>query len=377
MVSLGGEEQRGRPRDLPAHVFDDLRINDHLVRLVLDTGSTHSVLFRSAAARLKLSCLPITGEARSSKEKGRLLGHTGVLQVLGPGDTMPVPIDFALFDFPLEPDGYDGLLGWSVLKHAVLSLDWENRRFVLSQAVPEEVQAAWTAWPLSPGAEVARLEPGIGEVNGSSIALATGGDFGVHLSPRRWEAWREAHPEIPETLEAMSSSCGVVVRRCALADPWTAGQVELHNVLVSPDPDLPALEVALGLQAMKQFNMALDGPNRKLYVQRRRVHPPDDYNKIGAVFVPSKAGSDALLAEVLEGSPAWRAGIRPGDGLLRIGDLDVTKWKTDPRVLPLARFWNGRMGGRQVLTLVREGKTFEAAVPLEDLFKKSADVPTP
>ena len=84
----------------------------------------------------------------------------------------------------------------------------------------------------------------------------------------------------------------------------------------------------------------MDGKTGVAYVQ---PHPgpraPYQHNRLGAIFAPGDA-SDDLVAFVLDGSPAYEAGIRNGDVLLKIGDLDATKWQTDPAVLPLSRFWN-------------------------------------
>ncbi len=59
------------------------------------------------------------------------------------------------------------------------------------------------------------------------------------------------------------------------------------------------------------------------------------------------------MADVADESPAYEAGIRNDDVLLKIGELDATKWRTDPKVLPLSRFWNSPAGTKLELTLKR------------------------
>jgi C-terminal processing protease CtpA/Prc len=75
-----------------------------------------------------------------------------------------------------------------------------------------------------------------------------------------------------------------------------------------------------------------------------------------------------LVAHVIQGSPAYEAGVRDGDVLLRIGDLDVTKWRTDPRVLPLSRFWSGPAGTILHLGLKRNGQGLDVEVALQNIF---------
>ena len=59
--------------------------------------------------------------------------------------------------------------------------------------------------------------------------------------------------------------------------------------------------------------------------------------------------------------------VRNGDVLLRIGNLDVTKWRTDPTVLPLSRFWEQPAGTRLDLTLRRGEQVLKINVPLRDI----------
>jgi S1-C subfamily serine protease len=67
------------------------------------------------------------------------------------------------------------------------------------------------------------------------------------------------------------------------------------------------------------------------------------------------------------GSPADKAGLRDGDVLLKIDDIDVTRWRTDPAVRPGARFFNRPAGTRYTLTVDRSGQRLELPVTLEDL----------
>ena len=92
---------------------------------------------------------------------------------------------------------------------------------------------------------------------------------------------------------------------------------------------------------------------------------------MGAVFVPQGDESDLLTAQVLPQSPAYQAGIRNGDVLLKIDDLDVTKWRTDPNVLPLSRFWKRPPGTKLKLSLSRNDKPFKTTVELKDIFPHS------
>jgi predicted metalloprotease with PDZ domain len=76
------------------------------------------------------------------------------------------------------------------------------------------------------------------------------------------------------------------------------------------------------------------------YVRAKKtVATPPDHNRLGAVFVPIESQSDDLIAHVIAGGPAYDAGVRDGDVLLKIDKLDVTRWRTDPTILVVWESW--------------------------------------
>jgi C-terminal processing protease CtpA/Prc len=81
----------------------------------------------------------------------------------------------------------------------------------------------------------------------------------------------------------------------------------------------------LGLEALKRLDLIVDGKHGMAYLRPKQTRSvPGDHNRLGAVFVPRDDQSDDLVAHVLEGSPAFEAGIRNGDVLLSIGGRDLT-----------------------------------------------------
>jgi C-terminal processing protease CtpA/Prc len=123
-------------------------------------------------------------------------------------------------------------------------------------------------------------------------------------------------------------------------------------------------------------DLIIDG-NLGLAYLRPKPGPPTayDHNRLGAVFVPPDMEGGDLAARVLEGSPAYEAGIRNGDVLLKVGDLDATKWRTDPKVLPLTRFWERPPGTRLELTLKRGTETLKITAVLRQILGPGAGSP--
>jgi len=73
-----------------------------------------------------------------------------------------------------------------------------------------------------------------------------------------------------------------------------------------------------------------------------------------------------LLAHVAKDSPAAQAGIRDGDVLLKIDQLDVTPWRTQPGFFHSTDFGPG-FGDETSLTLRRGGKTIAIDVMLRNI----------
>ena len=161
------------------------------------------------------------------------------------------------------------------------------------------------------------------------------------------------------------------------ADRLAIGRFSLTNVPVIQAAPVKMrmstnYEATLGLFALTRLDIVIDGKNDSIYT-RPNPRPTSryQYSRLGAAFVPANVESDHLLAHVATGSPAQEAGIRNGDALLKIGDLDVTKWRTSPGVLPLIRFFSQPAGTELELILMRNGKPIEAKVELKEIFLKS------
>jgi len=167
------------------------------------------------------------------------------------------------------------------------------------------------------------------------------------------------------------------VKEEAWANKLGLGALVLNGVPVTEAIPLasiaPRFRASLGLVALKRLDVVIDGKGGVAYLRPKHTAPPAyDHNRLGAVFVPDDPGSDGLTARVADGSPAQEAGIRSGDLLLKIGEVNVTNWRNDPTVLPLSRFWERPAGTTLELTLSREGKTFKAAPTLRDILSQGS-----
>lgn len=354
----------------------DARINGERVALAFDTGSGEGfVLWRATAQRLKLALdEPPPGTEIAPGEM--LAARTGplLLEILG----QPVPdVRFAV----LEPPSYlpmdiHGLIGWPAVRGNILFLQLQDGVVRPMPTIPADT-AAWMELPMRSDKDqlILTLPARSGAARGSGILIDTGMEDGVHVSPEVWSAWRRRSPRAPVTMHAYYSPvAGLVVREKGWADEIDLGGLVLRGVSVAEaNPGEAALvgpdfAGTLGLAALRRFDIVIDGPGGRARLKPRQESPgPVVHNRLGAVFAPPEENASDLVARVARSSPAAAARIRDGDVLLKIDELDVTQWRTQPGILPLARFWEKPAGSRLLLTLRRGDRTITTSVTLRDI----------
>ncbi len=358
------------------------KINGEAVQLTFDTGAQYHVLFHRAADRLGLKVTP--PPADYTPPPGLVTG--GVVEPcrLEIG-TSAAQVGFRAVKIPafLRP-GADGVLSWHGLTDTIIAIVWDRKEAGSLAAVPEPARR-WLKAPLRPKDWMLGVTLAGEDGQEQAVYIDTGFSSGACLSGKRWKQWLAEHPDEPVTLEASYSPAhGLAISEVRWADRLVFGPLVLRGVPIRKvEPALeglfPKLEAVLGLFALTRLDVVLDGKDQCIYLHPN-PHPKTicDYNRLGAVFCPRDLQSADLLARVLDASPAHRAGIRTGDVLLRIDDLDATRWRTDPKVLPLARFWARPAGTRLRLSLRRDGKPYEAIVELEGILgARKAPEPAP
>lgn len=363
-VATGQAEER---------IWLEAQINQKPVRLIFDTGASTLILFPQSAQRLGLKVTPPPPDA-----------------ALGPGDVLggrteecsftlqrtTIKTRFAVIETPayLHWTDEDGVVGWPPVSSNIFRIDAGARTVTLLAEVPEEA-GTWTKLRVKKE-PVLCLEAGHEQGAAPSvIVLDTGASGGAALNPQKWRAWRAAHAGQPATMEAIfMPGAGLVVKE----QMW-ARELPLGDLLLAEVPVIEAnsaemsvastqLEASLGLAALKRLDLIVDGKQGVAYVRPRTSAPlPYEHNRLGAVFVPRHPQASDLVASVADGSPAAEAGIRNGDVLLKIGELDVTTWRTDPTILPLSRFWMRPAGTKLKLGLKRGTETLQLTVALRKI----------
>lgn len=355
-------------------IWLEAEINHKSVRLFFDTGASRLILFPQAIQRLGLEVTPPPPDA-----------------VPGPGEVVGGTTEECNFTLQrtttkarfsvIEPPPYlhstdeDGVVGWPPVSRNVFRIDDCSRTVTLLAKVPEDT-ATWTKLRVQRQPVPALcLEIPLGQGPPSVIVVDTGSSGGAALRPQKWRAWRASHGSQPTTLDAFfMPGAGLVVKE----QTW-AKELHFGTLLLTEVPVLEAnsaetsvaptqFEASLGLAALKRLDFIVDGKQGLAYLRPKKTPPaPYEHNRLGAVFVPRDRQGNDLVASIADASPAAEAGIRNGDVLLKIGALDVTKWRSDPATLPLSRFWMRPAGTKLELRLQRGTATLQVTVVLRQI----------
>jgi hypothetical protein len=352
----------------------DAKINGIPVRLIFDTGTDISVLFRPTAERLGLQ---VTKSRTDEKlEPDRIpCGSTEPFNLTLWDKTKRAR--FGVIDLPAAPStAVEGILGWKFFNKNIIQFDTLNLEFEFLDQVPKKT-AKWLNCHLQIGADTLVM----GVPNQASetelIAVDTGSEDGISLNLQNWQKWTAAHPNRTKTVRAYyTPSVGMVVTEVAWASEISFGQLILTDVPVqkadSADMTLGSTgcQATFGLAALKRLNFIVDGKSGIAYLQPKKTPPVSfRHNRIGAVFVPTDLQKrDHFVAHVLDGSPAYEAGIRNDDVLLTIESYEVK----NPAFMYSMRSFESTAGKKVKLTLRRAQTEYQTTVVLRDLIGPNA-----
>ena len=358
----------------------DATINGKPARMVFDTGASHLILFSRGAARLGLKVTAPPPDLQVAPGEVPV-GRTEDCEfVLGATRTRT---SFRVFEPPSYLKmGVEGAVGWQPIRYNTIQIDAGQKKAAWLTNAPPEADT-WLKFKIRNQSRILALEVPGQEANQGVLSVDTGSSCGVALSPDRWRAWKAAHTNQPTTLLAgYMPGAGTVVMEESWARGLTFGPLVLTQVPVmlanvaERAMGSPGFEASLGLAALKRLDLIVDGDLGIAYLRPKKTAPlPYEHNRLGAVFAPHDLEGVDLVAHVIDGSPAFEAGVRNGDVLLKVGDLDVTKWRTDPTVLPLSRFWERPPGTKLDLAWKRGTQTIKATAVLRQILAPDAGPP--
>lgn len=361
-----------------SRILMDAYVNDQPVKLMFDTGAEGPVLFKEKVARLKLAIKEPTGDVvtKPGEVKLRLTEKCKFRLMEGGAQSA---MQFAVIDLPssIKAD-FDGVMGWGGIKHMMVEMDPSSRSVKIRDTIHFK-KSEWKCLDIRKDLNILVIKASNEDDAKDCLSIDTGSPFGLTVSKELWQQLAGDPADSKTTLLARyTPGVGLVVDK----EKWireinfgalTFCEIPIKMGLEANQALIDAgIDGIIGIWSLSCHSWIVDGSAGKIYFKKNnltRIPEIYDYNRLGAVFVPKDIQTgNALIAHVVKGGPAYTAGIRDGDELLRIGQLDTTKWRTDPDAKP-GQYWEMPAGTVMDLELMRDGKKMEITVTLEEIFR--------
>jgi len=330
------------------------KINGESIRLAFDTGTPTPFTILSPTAQ-KLS---LKTEERKGKKYAFFTVYIEGYEIVNAQalvmDSLPFP-------------DIDGLVGWPALLGNVWRVQWENMSLSLMSSIPKEI-LSWQSLKLDTQSPMAAAL--IFENSDSLVYLDTGHLGGIALNETHWNKWVQENSHLPRTLKSgyLPAAGGIFSTEITWVKSFKLGFLEIPCVIIEKNVfKWPRLEAVLGIEALKHFDIVFDLINGKIYLKERPYSLENfRYNRLGATFLPSSLESDRLVGHVLKNTPAYRAGLRSGDILKKVDNIDMTRWRSDPEIWK-REFWEAKPGTKYIIEVERNQKKILFPVTLEEI----------
>ena len=154
------------------------------------------------------------------------------------------------------------------------------------------------------------------------------------------------------------------------------GDFQFENIATSfQDIQLDSLELTrivrngiIGNNLLRRFKVIINYPAEKLYLDPVRNYNKEfDYDKSGlTIFAVGPNLNQYFIVSVIVGSPAYKAGIRPGDIIHSIGARRASSLDLQDITRRLAQ----KTGKKIKMRLIRNGEKFKTEFILSDWFEE-------
>jgi len=329
------------------------KINGKPAKLCFDSGADGFYLWRESAQRLGLAFTE--ADTNAVLAAGEVpVGWTEIckLSIFG----KEVKTRFRVVDYPGVFDtSFDGMVGWPNLRNNIIQIDatgLDTNSDILALNVPCDNNAA------------------------SVVLLDTGSEHGLALPRQAWRKWKLEHPAQLTTLNSFFTPAeGLLAKEEGWADRFNLGPLMMSGVPVTEATETDTAlggehySGSLGIAALKRLEFIVDGKHGIAYLHAKTAKaPPYRHNRAGVVFLPDRVRKDEFIARVVDGSPAYEAGIRDGDVLISIDEFeDITM----SPIGALNLLWKPA-GTKVKLKLRRGGKDFTTTVKLREILSSES-----
>jgi len=271
----------------------------------------------------------------------------------------------------------EGIIPASVLRRYDVVFDYPGRQFSLAKPGTLKFQGVKVPAPVLAATGFPRIEATI-EGSPYGFLLDTGGSFTM-ISRTVMDAWAKQNPPWPSEVGAVSFAnmfggakenealmlrlpemkigSFVIGQPAAVSRPAGTFEQWMSKMMTSP------IIGSLAGNVLRNFQVSIDYQNGFVYLLQSRPSPETDLISVGLVLERDSTGSLVVTGLSSNASPDVRGGVRTGDKLLAIDDVDMS----GKLLAAAAGALQGPAGSRKRLTIIRAGQRQVVTVTVKQL----------
>lgn len=270
-----------------------------------------------------------------------------------------------------------GLIGYDLLRHFITEIDYSRHylRFHNPARYRAKKRRNSTRLPLQINGSKPYVNCLIEQANGSllpvKLLIDTGGSFALWLSPL-------SNPALKIPKNSRPGFLGQGLNGPIHGQLGRINRIELkpfslmHPTVSFPDSASVSSVVikdgrngSIGGEILRRFKVILNYPNQEILLQPNGFFPKPFYFNLSGIelFTPFPGHNVFVVAEVRTGSPADKAGIRPGDQILWVNGLPSIDYDLNA----LLNLLQSKAGRTIKMKLKRGNDRFKSHFQLETL----------
>ena len=313
-----------------AHLFVPIKINGQSFEAIFDTGGAY-VLDNSLAKQLGLKpegALQTTGNGAASVDSGRV--RVDSVQIGGLTLRNPLfvslPLPAAIRATPI--------IGYELLQRFIVAIDYDKNTITFAEPKGFHYPKLALLTPFQFQGDEPEVSGSVDGVPGV-FTIDTGAGDSLELNgPFNLKHHLKAKYKPKFTVISGYGVGGPDYSAIVRVKTLMLGGVVVHGLVTglrsgktgAASNDVDAGNVGNGV--LRQFNLIFDYGNQTIaFTPNHHYGEPDQYTRSGIIL--SAASDKPVVSDVVPGSPADKAGIKPGDILLAIDGHALTDKATD------------------------------------------------
>lgn len=362
---------------LARHVWLKASVNGGLpADFIYDTGASLTVIDSAYAAKIGLEAQGALHAQGAGSAGSASLSSLRTLRVDGDGgdgvemkDSRVAILSINAMLAPFFWRDCAGIIGYDFITQFVNEIDFDRKTLTLRDPKTFHYDGKGTAIPMTLAGTVPVVPMKIdGQYDGQfRIDVGSSSTVDVHTPYVAKHGLREkAHPAIDVIGGGFGGTFTNTLTRMKKVEigpySWTEPLISLASTTSGA---LASEDYAgnLGNHILERFKCTFDYDHKTLYVEPGAKYASRDHFTRAGIQL-ARYGDTVKAMQVIQGSPAARAGLRENDVVTAIGGKPVLSWTLEGlREL----FEDGTVGAKVKIEIEREGKRKKLSVKLEEM----------